>query len=85
MHQDPSENRKERRVSALWPAQIMKNPGGPQWLEQIPYLQPIYNTKIINVLAAAMTVSDASAEEGDGHPRTAMPISCGWLTCIHLC
>ena len=70
MHQDPSENRKETRVSALWPAQTMKDPGGLQQLEQIQYSQPIYNNKIFNILAAAMTVCDMSVEEGDGHPRT---------------
>ena len=70
MHQDPSENRKERKVSALWLAQTMKDPGGLQQLEQIPYLQPIYDNKIFDILEAAMTVSDTSAEEGDGQPRT---------------
>ena len=68
MHQD--QNRKERRVSALQPAQTMWDPGGLQWLERIPYLPTIYDNKISDALAAAMTVSDASAEEGDGHPRT---------------
>ena len=33
-------------------------------------LPTIYDNKISDALAAAMTVSDASAEEGDGHPRT---------------
>ena len=70
MRQDPSENRKERRVSTLWPAQTMKDPGRLQWLEQIPYLQPIYNNKMFDILTAAMTVSDTPVEESDGHPTT---------------
>ena len=57
-------------MSALWLAQTMKDPGGLQWLEQIPYSQPIYNNKNFDILVAVMTVSDTSAEEGDGHPRT---------------
>ena len=70
MHQDSSENRKEPSVSALWPAQTMWDPGGLQQFEQIPFLQTIYDNKIFDTLVAAMTVSDTSAEEGDGHPRT---------------
>ena len=70
MHQDPSKNRKEKRVSALWPAQAIWDSGGLQWLDQMPYLQRIYDNKIFDALATAMTESDTSAEEGDGHPRT---------------
>ena len=70
MHQDPSENRKERRVNALCLEQTMWDPGGLQRLEQIPDSQTIHDSKIFDTLEAAMTVSDTSAEEGDGHLRT---------------
>ena len=70
MHQEPSKNRKEWRVSVLWLAQTMWDPGGLQQLEQIPYSQTIYDNKIFDTLAAAMTISDKSAEGGGGHPRT---------------
>ena len=54
----------------MCPAQTMWDPGGLQWLEQIPYSQTIYDNKIFDTLAAAMTVSNVSAEQGDGQPRT---------------
>ena len=54
----------------MWLAQTTWDPGGLQQLEQIPYLQTIYDNKIFDALAVAMTVSDASAEEGDGRLRT---------------
>ena len=62
-------------------AQTTWDPGGLQQLEQIPYSQTIYDNKIFDALAVAMMVSDASAEEGDGHPRTELDghAKCLWL------